>query len=164
MTPRLATAEDVPDIAALHVQAWIETYTGLLPPEEFARRDLNQRLTIWGRIIASGMPVSYLSGVGFAHMGDHRNEKTRATYPRELYSFYTLQHAHGSGAGQALLDHALGDTFQPFTAEVLQGNARATAFYQKIGGQQVTQTHETLHGWEITNIIFGWSVPIQLKR
>jgi len=159
MTPRLATPEDRDAIAALHVQAWEETYPGLVPPGEFERRNLDQRLEIWGNILKSGMPVSYLPGVGFAHMGPNRVVERRNDYPRELFSFYTLMHAHGTGAAQALLAHALGVEFAPFTASVLKGNARATAFYEKIGGLRLGETFEEVDGWTMTDIVFGWSEP-----
>ncbi len=162
MTPRLATRDDTADIAALHVQAWEETYTGLLPRSEFDRRNIDQRLLIWGRILENGMPVSYLPGIGFAHMGRHRSDDRRSTYPLELYSFYTLRHSHGRGAAQALLAHALGKTFAPFTAEVLKGNARATGFYQKIGGSLIGQTEEQTDDRLITNLHFGWMEPPRL--
>ena len=111
MTPRLATIDDRDDIAALHVQAWAETYPGLLPQSEFASHNLEQRLRIWGSILTQGMTVSYLPGIGFAHMGRSRNDAMRDTYPLELYSLYTLRHAHGSGSAQALLSQVIGERF-----------------------------------------------------
>jgi RimJ/RimL family protein N-acetyltransferase len=162
MTPRLAISEDVPAIAALHVQAWEETYPGLVPPSEFERRNLDQRLAVWGQVIAAGKPLSYIPDVGFAYIGPQRDTDMQATFPRELYSFYTLEHAHGAGAAQALLQHAIGPGFQPFTASVLKGNARATAFYEKIGGQRLRETPEDLDGWHLTNILFGWLYGVQL--
>jgi len=155
MTPRLATPADVPALAAMHVQAWDETYTGLLPPSEFARRDLAYRLDLWGRVVGSGQPVSFLPDVGFAQLAAQRDTDLQSRYPGELYSLYTLQRAHGSGAGQALVHHARGLNPAPFTAEVLQSNARATRFYEKIGGTPLKTTDEVLDGWPITNIIFG---------
>lgn len=162
MTPRRATLADVPALAALHVQAWDETYTGLLPASEFARRNLHYRLDLWGRIIAAAMPVSYLPGIGFAQISTQRETDLRSDYPHELYSFYTLKHAHGSGAGLALLQHALGEYPRAFTAEVLFGNARATRFYEKIGGHRLKERNDMIDGQPIRNIVFGWPVPIQL--
>lgn len=157
MTPRLATLADVPTLAAIHVQAWDETYTGLLPPSAFARRDLAYRLDLWRRVIASGQPVSYLPDIGFAQLAAQRDTDLQSRFPNELYSFYTLQHAHGSGAGRALLHHARGLNPAPFTAEVLRGNARATRFYEKIGGTRLKDTAETIDGWQISNIVFGFT-------
>lgn len=162
MTPRLARLADVPELAALHVKAWDETYTGLLPPSEFARRNLRYRLELWRRIIAASIPVSYLPGIGFAQMSSQRDLDLLPDYPDELYSLYTLKHAHGSDAGLALLKHALGPAPRAFTADVLLGNARATRFYEKIGAERLKERPELIDGQPIKNIVFGWSVPIQL--
>ena len=163
MTPRFATISDVPAIAALHVQAWEETYPGLVPPSEFARRNLAKRLEIWGAVVASGHPLSYIPDVGFAYMAGQRTADLQAAFPRELWSFYTLKHAHGSGAGLALLKHALGPNPDPFTACVLKGNARATRFYQKIGGQFIREIPDVIDGWPLSDIVYGWPVPIQVQ-
>jgi len=82
MIPRLATPADVPDIAALHVQAWEETYDGLLPPSEFARRNHAFRLALWAEVIASGAPVSLLPHIGFAQIAAQRDTALRAAFPR----------------------------------------------------------------------------------
>lgn len=162
MTPRLATTDDLIDIVNIHLQAWQETYPGLVPPSEFENRNRDQRLTLWGRILQEKQPVSYLPGIGFAHMGPNRNTDYAATYPGELYSFYTLKHAHGTGAAQALLRHATQSMNQPFVAEVLQGNDRATAFYEKIGGRRLEEIPEVLDGWNLTTIVFGYENPPRL--
>lgn len=162
MDPRPAIAADVPDIARMHVQAWQETYSGLLPQSEHDRRNLDYRINLWGRVIAAGTPVSIIPGIGFAQIAAQRDPELRADYPLELYSFYTLRHAHGSGAGAALLRHALAVDPQPFTAEVLKGNARATRFYEKVGGRFIKETSEVIDDQPIRNIIFGWPAPLHL--
>ncbi|MEL6572625.1 MAG: GNAT family N-acetyltransferase [Pseudomonadota bacterium] len=164
MTPRLAQVDDLNDIVAIHLQAWDETYPGLLPQSEFDRHNREQRLRIWGNILRHKMPVSYLPGVGFAHMGRHRDPTLRGDYPVELYSFYVLKDAHGAGAAQALLAHAIGDIFVPFTAEVLETNARAMRFYAKLGGQRLRAQDEVIDGMTCTHVTFGYPVPIQLEN
>lgn len=156
MQPRFATANDIPDIAALHVQVWDETYSDLLPQSEIAKRDLGYRLDLWGRVISSGTKVSIIPGVGFAQIAPQRDASLQDQYPLELYSFYTLRHVHGSGAGQALLRHAYAADPQPFTALVLKGNARATRFYEKIGGRFIKEVPETLGQHPIIDVTYGW--------
>ena len=162
MNPRPATAADVPDIARMHVQAWQETYDGLLPQSEHDRHNLEYRTDLWGRVIATGAPVSIIPGMGFAQIAPQRDTELRADYPLELYCLYTLRDAHGSGAGGALLRHAWAVDQRPFTAEVLRGNARATRFYQKTGGRFIKQTSELIDNQPITNIVFGWLTPVHL--
>lgn len=51
--------------------------------------------------------------------------------PLELEGIYVLAAAHGSGAGQALLDASLGD--RPAFLWVAEHNPRAEAFYRRNG-------------------------------
>lgn len=164
MTPRNATEDDLDDIVELHLQAWEETYPNLLPRSAFEARNRDRRRAIWGDILGRKCPVSYLPGIGFAHMGGNRDDEWRAAYPRELYSYYTLRHAHGTGAAQALLTHAIGADPTPFTATVLKGNDRAIAFYKKIGGTLLCEKSTPEGEIICTDYVFGISVPIQSQK
>jgi GNAT superfamily N-acetyltransferase len=72
---------------------------------------------------SAGRPV----GIGGA--GASRDD--RPARDRELWFLYLLEREHGSGAGQALLDEVLGT--DPASLWVLEGNARAIAFYERNG-------------------------------
>ena len=67
--------------------------------------------------------------IGFAGTGggDHA-ERPR---PLELGAIYVLAEYHGTGAGQALLDAAIGD--EPAFLFVARGNPRAIRFYERNG-------------------------------
>ncbi len=67
--------------------------------------------------------------VGWAASGASRDEP--APTPLELYAIYVLAAHHGSGAGQALLDAAVGD--RPASLWMLEHNPRAQAFYARNG-------------------------------
>ncbi|OYC98682.1 hypothetical protein CI089_05020 [Microbacterium sp. Yaish 1] len=67
--------------------------------------------------------------VGFAVSGSSRDVPPVA--PVELYAIYVLAAHHGTGAGQALLDAALGD--ERASLWVLDDNPRAHAFYARNG-------------------------------
>jgi ribosomal protein S18 acetylase RimI-like enzyme len=56
---------------------------------------------------------------------------------RELLSIYVLSKAYGSGAGQALLDAALGD--RPACLWVAAQNPRAQSFYRRNGFEVVSE-------------------------
>jgi GNAT superfamily N-acetyltransferase len=133
MTPRPATAADIPELARLHVQAWAETYTGLLSEAEIAARDLPARLRQWTEVMAAAETrVMILPGIGFAQSGRQTAARWQPDWPDQVLAIYTLASAHGSGAGVALFNAAR--TARPFTVEVLTANARARAFYAKMGG------------------------------
>ena len=72
---RPATVADIPDLARLHVQAWGESYAGLLPAAEIAARDIAARTAQWTSTIAAGTTrIMVLPGLGFAQTGAQRGQ------------------------------------------------------------------------------------------
>lgn len=154
MTPRTATIADIDQIAAMHVQCWQETYEGLLPASEIAHRDFAYRRALWAKMIAAqSTMISIIDDVGFAQIGPQRDQALANVYPREIYALYTLAKVHGSGAGQALLDDVMDRSAGGVSVLVLQGNARATAFYRKMGAIYLKQVTDQ-DGY--VDLAFGW--------
>ncbi len=67
--------------------------------------------------------------VGITSSGPARDAD--APPPHELYAINVLARGHGTGIANALLEHAVGD--RAAYLWVLEGNARATAFYRRHG-------------------------------
>ncbi|MFS0713038.1 GNAT family N-acetyltransferase [Microbacterium sp. 2P01SA-2] len=154
---RRAVPADAAAIARVHVGGWHEAYTGRMPQSILDRLDVD-RLTrvrrellgheqrIGDRQSSGGAStdqvlepahdlgrtwVAVTSGtiVGFAVSGASRDDPPAA--PLELYAIYVRAAHYGTGAGQALLDAALGD--EPASLWVLTDNPRARAFYARNG-------------------------------
>jgi len=157
VTPRKATLEDVEMLAQLHVQAWHECYAGLLPETEIATRDLDYRRKIWTKIMKTQIGrVWLIDDLGFAHFGPNREEHFRDQgYPEELFAMYLIR--PGYGLGSVLIKSANGREGQPFTACVLDGNARACAFYEKSGGVHLTTRAEHIGSSKIQDRVYGWT-------
>ncbi len=119
---RRAGVEDALQIADVHVAAWRETYGPLLPAGALDSLDAGERAQKWAGIIAGGI-VAWASG------GPGRDDD--APVDRELEGIYSLARVHGSGVGQLLLDVVIADS--PAYLWVLDGNARAEAFYRRNG-------------------------------
>ncbi len=140
---RQATVEDAAGIARVHVLAWQQTYAPLVEPGELDELSVDLRTQRWAASLASGAAawVADFDGVvvGFASTGggDH-DEQPR---PLELGALYVLADHHGTGAGQALLDAAIGDA--PAFLFVADRNPRATRFYERNGFtfDGVTENH-----------------------
>lgn len=130
---RRALVEDAPGIAAVHVQAWRETYAGLLPSEFLEGLDVAPRTERWSTIISETTDVWVaLDGeriIGWLSAGPGRD--VDAPRPRELEGIYVLADHYGTGAGQALLDAGLGDAASYLW--IADGNPRAEHFYVKNG-------------------------------
>jgi ribosomal protein S18 acetylase RimI-like enzyme len=133
---RPAELADARGIAAVHVQAWREAYAHLLAAETLARLSIEQRELRWRENLASTEFSTLVATdgdeiVGFATSGAGRD----ADSPRELElpSIYVLASHYGLGAGQQLLDVALGG--RPAYLWVADDNPRARAFYARNGFQ-----------------------------
>lgn len=134
ITTRTATIDDATGIATVHVQAWKEAYAHLLPASFLDTRDVDAYAERWRSIIADPAVDVVVAEhddtvVGWASAGVGRD----ATAPcdRELAGIYVLADVYGSGAGQALLDRALGST--PAYLWIAEDNPRAEAFYRRNG-------------------------------
>ncbi|MET3469350.1 MULTISPECIES: GNAT family N-acetyltransferase [Microbacterium] len=153
---RRAVPADAAAIARVHVRGWHEAYTGRMPQSILDRLDLDRLTRVRRELLgheqrldereSSGaarpnhterthdlgrtwVAVTGGSIVGFAVSGSSRDDPPVA--PVELYAIYVLAAHHGTGAGQALLDAALGD--ESASLWVLADNPRARAFYARNG-------------------------------
>jgi ribosomal protein S18 acetylase RimI-like enzyme len=136
---RPALPSDVDALAALHVAAWRETFAGVLSQGYLDRLDVEARRQMWRTVIGApgrrsvvavpeesdGVEAAGRVPVGFAAT------RTASTGPRplELWGIYLLSRWHGSGAGQALLDAAIGAG--PCFLWTSAANRRAQAFYRR---------------------------------
>jgi L-amino acid N-acyltransferase YncA len=144
ITVRRATAADAHGIAAVHVAAWREAYAGRMPAAFLASLDVERRARGWTRIVEQGETAVFVAErdgeiVGWATAGSGRDED--APRDRELEGLYVLARVYGSGAGQRLLDCAIGSA--PAYLWVMDGNGRAEAFYRRNGFTRdgATTTH-----------------------
>ncbi|MET3567055.1 GNAT superfamily N-acetyltransferase [Leifsonia sp. 563] len=144
VTVRRATVDDARGIAEVHVTAWREAYAGRMPADFLASLDVDRRAAGWSRILERGETDAFVAErdgtiVGWATAGRGRDDD--APRDRELEGIYLLASAYGSGAGQQLLDAAIGDA--PAYLWVMDGNGRAEAFYRRNGFTRdgATMTH-----------------------
>ncbi len=158
LTPiiRRAAPGDVEQLALVHTRAWRETYAELVPPIMWGEEALGHRLSMWralleapehretptwvAEVVTADSPAGRI--VGFARAGaptaepmptDPLGADGRLAPPRalELQMLYLLAEFHGSGAGAALLQHAVGDA--PAYLWVARDNPRARRFYEREG-------------------------------
>lgn len=136
---RVASPDDVDQVADLHTASRYATYHHMLPPgtleaidpvlhrvelrERFAREATTHRLTV----AESGSAI-----VGFSYVGPG----DEPTVP-ELHKIHVVPHVKGSGVGKALMVAAL-RYFADSGAHraylwVIEGNDRAIRFYEKGG-------------------------------
>jgi GNAT superfamily N-acetyltransferase len=138
-TIRQPAASDATAIADVHVGSWREAYGHLLPADFFSEEYVAGRRRMWDQVLNDPrddveVRVAESGGsiVGFAWVGPtFEFESAAPPRDRQLYAIYVRAAHHGTGAGQALLDAALGDA--PAMLWVAKANPRAIAFYARNG-------------------------------
>lgn len=166
MILRPATAQDAAALGQVHVQAWRETYPGIVPANVLAALAPLERATMWRRVIATGQIVLLAHDdagtlLGFANAGPQR-EPDVLPQAAEINAIYLLQAAKRQGFGralmrataQALLARRLGSA----SLWVLDGNTAADRFYTALGGRMALRRafpepaewpgHETAYAWD----------------
>lgn len=129
-----ATPGDAAGIAGVHVAAWRSAYAGLMPAAFLAGLDVEAVTARWTSVLAAEHRTwvgrdEAGTVVGWASVGPARDEDPPTAL--ELWALNVHPLAHGSGVAQQLVATALGSA--PAYLWVLAGNARASAFYAKIG-------------------------------
>ncbi|MCS5506250.1 GNAT family N-acetyltransferase [Curtobacterium flaccumfaciens] len=134
---RPATPADADAIAHVHTVSWRETYGRFVDdPDTSPWFDAGRRVDMWRSTLAipgaRGVVQVALDGtgvVGFA--AAQSTPEPDAVRPEELTTLYVLARAHGTGAGQTLLDTVLAD--RPASLWVAADHPRAHAFYRRNG-------------------------------
>ncbi|HEX8864749.1 MAG TPA: GNAT family N-acetyltransferase [Lentzea sp.] len=131
MTVRLADVSDAAAVALVHVRTWQVVYRGHMPDDLLDNLSVEQRTSMWERLIPSGGVWVALDGsevVGFAAAGPSRDDDASS----ELYAIYLLPSAWGSGLAEPLLTAALSGMTDT-VLWVLDDNPRARRFYERLG-------------------------------
>lgn len=142
MLIRHATVEDAHGLAVVHVRSWQEAYRGLMPQDALDNLSIAEREASWARIIAEtprgSRTLVVLDGdrlVGWASYGAARDADAVGT--GELWGIYAHPDSWSTGVGHLLIEaveEALrADGHEVTYLWVLEGNARAAAFYDRHG-------------------------------
>lgn len=134
---RPATVADAAPLGEMHVQAWRESYQGVVDQGVLDALDGRARGERWRQWLEQQeAPIRLFVGVdeqgrivGMVCAGPNRDPDTPAA--QELYAINVLAEAKGTGLADALLDAAVGSGSASMW--VLQDNPRAHAFYARHG-------------------------------
>jgi ribosomal protein S18 acetylase RimI-like enzyme len=158
---RPAVADDADALGAMHVAAWCEAYSGLVPQDVLASLDPARRAAMWQGIIPAGrVLVAEQDGaiVGFLSWGPQRTPDL--PFAAEVGALYVLRHAQRRGLGRRLMAAAARQmqraSFASASLWVLDGNAPARRFYEALGGRACAQAHQPREGWIAHETAYGW--------
>ncbi|WP_215083752.1 GNAT family N-acetyltransferase [Exiguobacterium sp. s78] len=161
MRIREARLEDASAIARVHIDAWRETYQGIIPDTYLVQLSHEKRTKQWERTLVDQRVYVAVSGeevVGFAQGGPNRSVAREG----ELYAIYVLQASQGQGLGKALFQRIAEDLaeYETMQVSVLRDNP-ACQFYERFGGQVFKESMIERGGVEFVQRVYR--MPIQLR-
>jgi ribosomal protein S18 acetylase RimI-like enzyme len=160
---RPATLADVEGIARVHVQAWRESYTGLVPAEAFEQHSTERRLTQWRATLSDpdrstlayerdGALAGFISGGPIKWTG--------LSTDSEVASLYLLDAFKRRGNGRALFAQfmsVLADRgFTSCGLWTLTSNLAARRFYEALGGRIGQTRVDVREGIAFEDIAYVW--------
>jgi GNAT superfamily N-acetyltransferase len=143
---RAATPADAASIARVHVQAWHESYRGLVPDDAIAALSVERSAGMWAQILAQDGQASVAHVVerehdrdivGFGSAGPARSSALGTT--GEIMAIYLLAEIKRRGIGRTLFTGLLralaGRGHQSVGLWVLVDNHGTRRFYEVLGGR-----------------------------
>jgi L-amino acid N-acyltransferase YncA len=162
---RAAMPADAPAIGRIHVEAWRETYRGLLSDNLLDSVSAVVRAAMWQGALEHERPIllfvaQQASGDLVAFAGGGSSRAKSLPHDAEVYAIYVMRTAQRRGCGRRLMAaladalHARG--FKSLCLWVLEENASARGFYERLGGIVVGQKTEVDGDHEFREVAYGW--------
>jgi len=168
---RQATLADLEGIARVHVQAWRESYTGLVPEEAFEQHSVELRLRQWHATLSDpdrSTLVHENDGVvgGFISGGPVR--WTGLATDSEVSSLYLLDAFKRQGVGRALFARFMtvlaGRGFTSCGLWTLSSNGAARRFYEAMGGRAGARRIDRRNNLDYEDISYLWGDVTRIAR
>lgn len=162
MKIRKAKPEDVPAIAKVHVDAWLETYRGIVPDTYLNRLSYKKRERLWEENIKKyNISVIETEEDGVFGFATWEGGSSGGEYDSELSSLYILKKYHRQGAGRLLLSSTFRELkergHRNLVVKVLSENP-ARYFYEKMGAEKVEEVSISIEGRRLTETIYSWKI------
>ena len=167
---RRARVADAPRIAQMHVESWLETYTGIVPEEILAALSVPRRTLAWESILRDPAghddSVVYLKEMGCVVAGFGACSGQRDTdlkvrgFDGEIGAIYVLRCFQKQGIGRTLMKELAADLIgrgsRGIALWVLNENTRARRFYEKCGGELIGERKDVRGSVILTEVAYGW--------
>ncbi|HFI0404132.1 TPA: N-acetyltransferase family protein [Streptococcus suis] len=131
----METENEIQGKAYVHWKAWQEAYAGLLPQDFLQKTYTLERCKDWAVRYPQNILVALVDDrvVGFVCYGS--SSQADLSQAGEIYALYVLADFYDRGIGYKLMQAALEklQSYKQISLWVLEGNARAITFYEKVG-------------------------------
>lgn len=159
---RTAELQDAHAISAVHHDAWMGAYSGIIPHKALLRMVGRRGLEWWQGAIrrAANVIVAEIGGdvVGYATLG--RNRARELQQQGEIYELYLKPEYQGVGLGSRLFRDArnrlAGHGLAGTVVWALEDNAGALSFYAGLGGKDIAEGVEVFDQKALRKIAFAW--------
>lgn len=138
---RLATLDDAPGLAEVHVRSWQQAYKGIVPQAHLDSLSVEWRQEKWRQNLSATASRTYVAILhqrvaGFCSVGPCRDEDSQPSQA-EVPAIYVHPDYWDQGLGRLLWDRAIQDAqadgANSISAWVLADNHPARAFYDRVG-------------------------------
>ncbi len=167
---RPATPGDAPALGAMHVAAWREAYTGILPEGMLASLSAESRAAMWLQLLRDSdthgeaeifLALAEGDVAGFGACGRQRDKGLElAGFTGEISALYVLRAHQRLGVGTVLMSlmaEALRKRgHQAAGLWVLRENRTARAFYERLGGVIIGEREEQRPDATLMEFAYGW--------
>lgn len=165
MIYRLATLDDIHDLARVHVDTWRSAYASIVPDDYLASLSYANRAERWREILlrTEGTTATWVAEdegqvVGFASVGPIREGPVG--FDGEMYAIYVHPDYQGQGIGRHLAGLAAAwlrdQGYRSMLVLVLADNQPARRFYEALGGRYVGQGSIVIGGADLREAAYGW--------
>ena len=178
---RIATPDDAPALAVMHIASWHETYTGLLPDKLLSALSVEPRAAAWAKILnepaterSTTVHLAEHQGViiGFGSCGAQRTETLKAKgYDGEISAIYVraLSSRNARSATHLFRNYVLWTWaprgFKAAALWVLRDNLRARHFYEHFGAKVIGgKRGYSRQGRALTELAYGCTNLSELER
>jgi ribosomal protein S18 acetylase RimI-like enzyme len=168
---RTAAPADVDGIARVHVQAWHESYSGLVPPEAFEHHSIELRMTQWRATLSDPDRSTLIyesDGVVGGFISGGPIKWTGLSTDSEVASLYLLDSVKRRGVGRALFCRFMsllaGRGFTSCGLWTLSNNVAARRFYEAMGGRAGDARIDRRNNLDYQDIAYLWDDVSRVPR
>lgn len=174
MKVRAAVLQDAPALGRVMVEAWLSAHRGQMPDSAWQKRldewtpDVSARA--WARLLserAGGdharvvlLVAEQETGSPFALVLGTELESDESGATAQINALYVSPDRQGRGIGRFLLQEAARELasrgFSRLHVGVLSANFAARAFYEAMGGREISQRTFDEEGSLLPETVYGW--------
>jgi ribosomal protein S18 acetylase RimI-like enzyme len=155
---------DAAELARVHIEAWRETYPGMLPQAYLDGMNFAIHARRWRWRLTKGQEVTLAAETAGGLVAYASGDWSRAGAPSgeaEISTLYVLKRAQRSGVGRRLMTGAARTLAARGATSliiwVLRENTPARRFYERMGGRCELERGEAIAGRVVPSVAYRWS-------